>query len=72
MHTIAMLGLALLVGLIIPFQGIVTASLSQKLEHPFLSAFVNFFGGLLVFVLAMVGFIIGSIIMANITGIFKV
>ena len=53
MHAISMLGLALLVGLIIPFQGIVTASLSQKLDHPFVSAFVNFFGGLIVFVLAI-------------------
>lgn len=50
---IAMLGLALLVGLIIPFQGIVTASLAQKLDHPYVSAFVNFFGGMMVFVIAI-------------------
>lgn len=53
MHATAMIGLALLVGLIIPFQGIVTASLAQKLDHPYVSAFVNFFGGMMVFVLAI-------------------
>lgn len=50
---IAMLGLALLVGLIIPFQGIITANLAQKLDHPFLSAFINFLGGLIVFTAAI-------------------
>jgi len=53
MGFVSMIGLALLVGLLIPFQGIVTASLSQKLEHPYLSAFVNFFGGCLIFIIAL-------------------
>lgn len=48
-----MIGLALLIGLIIPFQGIVTASLSQKLEHPYASALINFLVGLIVFLVAM-------------------
>jgi transporter family-2 protein len=49
----SMIGLALLVGLLIPFQGIVTASLSQKLEHPYVSAFINFFGGTLIFMMTI-------------------
>lgn len=53
MGMVSMIGLALLVGLIIPFQGIVTASLSQKLDHPYASAFVNFFGGTIIFVIAI-------------------
>lgn len=53
MQAFSMIGLALLVGLLIPFQGIVTASLAQKLDHPFVSAFINFFGGMLIFLIAI-------------------
>lgn len=48
-----MLALALSVGLLIPFQGIMTASLSQKLDNPYLSAVINFGGGLIIFLMAL-------------------
>lgn len=53
MSAISMIGFALLVGLLIPFQGIVTASLGQKLDHPFVSAFINFAGGMIIFLIAI-------------------
>ncbi len=45
--------LAFCVGCFIPFQGIITSNLSQKIEHPFGAAFINFIGGALLFSLAI-------------------
>jgi transporter family-2 protein len=45
--------LAFIIGCFIPFQGIITSNLSQKIQHPFGAAFVNFFGGMLIFIFAM-------------------
>ena len=53
MPAASMIGFALLIGLLIPFQGIVTASLAQKLDHPFVAAFINFLGGMLIFLFAV-------------------
>lgn len=48
-----MLALALSVSLLIPFQGIITASLSQKLDNPYLSTVINFSKGLVIFLIAL-------------------
>lgn len=45
--------LAFLIGSLIPFQGIITSNLSQKIQHPFGAAFINFLGGVIVFSLAI-------------------
>lgn len=45
--------LAFIIGCLIPFQGIITQALSKKLEHPYGAAFINFLGGLLVFLIAI-------------------
>ena len=45
--------LAFLVGCFIPFQGIVTSNLAQRIQHPFGAAFINFFGGAILFSFAM-------------------
>lgn len=45
--------LAFSIGCFIPFQGIITSNLSQKIQHPFGAAFVNFFGGMLLFLFAI-------------------
>lgn len=45
--------LALFVGCLIPFQGIITSNLAQRIEHPYGAAFINFLGGLLVFAMAI-------------------
>jgi transporter family-2 protein len=45
--------LAFAIGCFIPFQGIITSNLSQKIQHPFGAAFVNFFGGMILFLFAM-------------------
>lgn len=45
--------LAFMIGCLIPFQGIITQSLSKNLQHPFGAAFINFFGGMLVFLTAI-------------------
>jgi transporter family-2 protein len=44
---------ALMIGLLIPFQGILTAHLSKNLGHPFGSAFINFCGGTIIFIIAI-------------------
>ena len=45
--------LAFTIGCSIPFQGIITSNLAQKIEHPYGAAFINFLGGMLVFALAI-------------------
>ncbi|MDD4972710.1 MAG: DMT family transporter [Bacteriovorax sp.] len=45
--------MAFSIGCFIPFQGIITSNLSQKIQHPFGAAFVNFFGGMLLFLFAI-------------------
>jgi len=45
--------LAFSVGCFIPFQGIITSNLAQKIQHPFGAAFVNFLGGAILFSIAM-------------------
>lgn len=45
--------LAFSIGCFIPFQGIITSNLAQKIQHPFGAAFINFFGGALVFAMAI-------------------
>jgi transporter family-2 protein len=44
---------AFLIGCVIPFQGMITSNLAQRLQHPFGSAFINFMGGMLVFAIAI-------------------
>ena len=45
--------LAFSIGCFIPFQGIITSNLAQKIQHPFGAAFINFLGGLTLFALAI-------------------
>lgn len=45
--------LAFSIGCFIPFQGIITANLSRQIQHPFGAAFINFFGGMLLFAIAI-------------------
>lgn len=45
--------LAFSIGCFIPFQGIITSNLAQKIEHPFGAAFINFLGGLFLFAMAI-------------------
>jgi len=46
--------LAFFIGCFIPFQGIITANLSKKIEHPYGAAFINFTGGALLFSMALI------------------
>ena len=46
--------LALSIGCLIPFQGIITSNLAKQIQHPYGSAFINFLGGLLVFTIAII------------------
>jgi uncharacterized membrane protein YdcZ (DUF606 family) len=41
--------LAFLIGSFIPFQGIITSNLAQRIQHPYGAAFINFLGGVLLF-----------------------
>lgn len=41
--------MAFSIGCLIPFQGIITSNLAQKIEHPYGAAFINFAGGMLLF-----------------------
>ena len=45
--------LAFSIGCFIPFQGIITSNLAQKIQHPYGAAFINFFGGALLFSFAI-------------------
>lgn len=45
--------LAFSIGCFIPFQGIITSNLAQKIQHPFGAAFINFLGGALLFAIAI-------------------
>lgn len=45
--------LAFSIGCFIPFQGIITSNLAQKIQHPYGAAFINFLGGLSLFALAI-------------------
>lgn len=45
--------LAFSIGCFIPFQGIITSNLAQKIQHPFGAAFINFLGGTLLFTIAI-------------------
>jgi transporter family-2 protein len=45
--------LAFLIGSFIPFQGIITSNLAQRIQHPYGAAFINFLGGVLLFSIAI-------------------
>jgi transporter family-2 protein len=45
--------LAFSIGCFIPFQGIITSNLAQKIQHPFGAAFINFLGGVVLFAVAI-------------------
>jgi len=45
--------LAFSIGCFIPFQGIITSNLAQKIQHPFGAAFINFLGGVILFSVAI-------------------
>ena len=45
--------MAFSIGCFIPFQGIITSNLSQKIQHPFGAAFINFLGGAILFLVAI-------------------
>ena len=45
--------MAFFIGCLIPFQGIVTSNLAKRIEHPYGAAFVNFLGGMLLFLIVI-------------------
>ncbi|MGZ3807528.1 MAG: DMT family transporter [Bacteriovorax sp.] len=45
--------LAFSIGCFIPFQGIITSNLAQRIQHPVGAAFINFLGGMILFAIAI-------------------